>query len=336
MTRLTAAGSSGSQAAGALQRWSRRLFPAFATASLVTALLVITLGGVVRVTGSGLGCPDWPLCHGRLIPPPDVKAWIEYTHRLSASLASVFVVLMAVAGVGREGFRRGAVMPLVAPVLLAAQAGLGAITVRLEINAAVALTHTVVAMAFLALLAVIASGETPWRSAVGEPVQAALAGHPRGRRVRLTFMALAVVTYGLLISGAYVYRSGAPLACLGYPLCGAPPGTESARGLQDIHMLHRYVALATVLLTAHAMGVAWRLRLPTRHLIVLAGGISGLMALQVALGASNVLFRLPEWARLGHLVAASLAFALIVLTVGTVWRKPVLAEQPREASRAQA
>jgi cytochrome c oxidase assembly protein subunit 15 len=189
-------------------------------------------------------------------------------------------------------------------------------------------------MAFLALLAVIASGEAPWRSAVGQRVQAALAGHPRGRRVRLTFVALAVFTYGLLITGAYVYRSGAPLACLGYPLCGAPPGTESARGLHDIHMLHRYAALAAVLLTGHALGVAWRLKLPTRRLMMLAGGIGGLMALQVALGASNVLFRLPEWARLGHLVAASLAFALIVLTAGTVWRKPVAAERPREESRA--
>ena len=47
----------------------KRIFPAMAVASLVTALMAVTMGGVVRVTGSGLGCPDWPLCYGKSYLP---------------------------------------------------------------------------------------------------------------------------------------------------------------------------------------------------------------------------------------------------------------------------
>src|SRR5207245_9985474 len=63
-------------------------------AALVTYALVV-LGGVVRVSGSGLGCPDWPLCHGRLLPPLNLHAIIEYSHRTTASLASALIVLTA-------------------------------------------------------------------------------------------------------------------------------------------------------------------------------------------------------------------------------------------------
>ncbi|MFQ6027327.1 MAG: COX15/CtaA family protein, partial [Dehalococcoidia bacterium] len=66
---------------------------------------LVILGGVVRVTGSGLGCPDWPLCYGRVIPPLEMTAIIEYTHRLVAS-AIVGPLVLLVCGVVWLAHRR--------------------------------------------------------------------------------------------------------------------------------------------------------------------------------------------------------------------------------------
>ncbi|TMD17067.1 MAG: heme A synthase, partial [Chloroflexi bacterium] len=72
---------------------SRRVF----LLAAIFAYLQIALGGVVRVTGSGLGCPDWPLCHGRPYPPADLNAIIEYSHRTVGAITGVLIIATVVA-----------------------------------------------------------------------------------------------------------------------------------------------------------------------------------------------------------------------------------------------
>ena len=68
------------------------LFRRLAVLTAVFAYAQIALGGVVRVSGSGLGCPDWPLCHGRPYPPADAHAIIEYSHRAVGSVTGVLII----------------------------------------------------------------------------------------------------------------------------------------------------------------------------------------------------------------------------------------------------
>jgi heme A synthase len=126
------------------------------------------MGAIVRVTGSGLGCPDWPLCHGRLIPPPDIHAWLEYLHRLSVAFATLFVAAMTVAAFGWAPSRPHLLMALLPGVLLVVQSLLGAWAVLTELHGGVALAHTAVAMALLGSLAVAAARSAPWARRIGD------------------------------------------------------------------------------------------------------------------------------------------------------------------------
>ncbi len=219
-----------------------RLYPAAAVAALVSALVAATLGGVVRVTGSGLGCPDWPTCHGQIVPPLQLDAWVEYIHRLGAGSTIPLTLLATAAGLMRRPRRLGSSLLLCsAPLLLAIQVVLGALTVLLELPPGIALVHTAVALAFVSVLGLTVGGLARRPS---EPV--AEAG--RAGALRAVVIALLATTFITGVTGAWVYRSGASLACLGWPLCGSEAASAEHATLQVVHMLHRLVGVGLGLL----------------------------------------------------------------------------------------
>lgn len=268
-----------------------------ATAAVVSVFLLVIIGGVVRVTGSGLGCPDWPLCYGKILPPPEYTAIIEYTHRFVASVI-VGPLILAAAAVALARYRsdRWVWIPAAVSVpLLLAQGLLGGVTVLTELPGGIVALHLATAEALLAvcLLLMMASFRTPVVR------RGTAAGDGRHRWA----IAGAASVYAVIISGALVTAMGATGACITWPLCQGQ--AFPMQHLTAVHMFHRYVALALGALLLYAVwrcgagparpgatrGLAW---------ITLAAFIA-----QVAVGAATVWLDFqPHWRAL-HLTAAT-------------------------------
>jgi heme A synthase len=318
-------------------------FVALTVALLVSTLSLIALGGLVRITGSGLGCPDWPLCHGRIIPPFELAPWIEYLHRLAAATVSALLVAFTIAALAGYRSRRWIAIPaVVGPALLVVQILLGRWTVLHEIPPGVAWVHTAVAMAILACVAVPACAVyPPWRS-LSEHLAAAT-GQGRGVvRLARWLAVAAVAVYLLLLTGAYVTRAGASGACPGFPGCGAVADRPALAALQSIHMLHRAAAAVAALLVGLALLEAWRLGGNVAGLRQWVVGIGLVLLAQAGLGMTNVMLSLPLWSRGLHLVVAALLWAALVLLLTMLWRAVAstavarAAHAPTADRRAQA
>ena len=129
-------------------------FQKLAAATVVTAILLVMIGVIVRATASGLGCPDWPLCHGQLIPAlDDPKAWIEWVHRGVAVVIGFEVFGLAILAFLDLRDRRALLGAAVGAVLLVGfQAWLGRETVRLGNSGESVTAHLASAMALVGLL----------------------------------------------------------------------------------------------------------------------------------------------------------------------------------------
>src|SRR5437762_4637743 len=300
-------------------------FRALSVATALVTYALVVLGGVVRVSGSGLGCPDWPLCHGRVLPPLDLHAIIEYSHRTTASLTSVLVVATAVVAWVAWRNRRDLVIPATFAVgLLAIQVVLGAITVRLELPPMIVLAHLATAMALLGAVCVTAvSALTPQ-----------LAGGVDRVAMHRTLVA-AGGTYLLIISGSLVVGSGASGTCNAWPLCGGG-FSFGFDGLPAIQLLHRGVAAVIGLLIVFSLvSVLARHRRQPAVRATVALTLAAL-AFQVAVGAAVVTLHLPAVLRGLHLALASAVWSGTVILAVIASRLPP-AEQPleiRDASRS--
>jgi heme A synthase len=285
---------------------SRSIVPGLALSALISTILLIAMGSIVRVTGYGLGCPDWPLCYGRVIPPAVTGAWVEFAHRLLGAFASAQIVLLAVLA-WRDYRRRPWVLwPAIATVgLLIIQISLGGVHVIFEIPPVTGWVHTGVAMLIVGLVAVQVAGTLP---AIQSLRAVAIF---RNRRFAVWLSVTTGATYLLLLTGSYVTRSGASLACPSFPLCGS--NAPALRRLIDIQMLHRYAAYTVAALSV--VLIIWLLtRTQDRGLMRFAYIVAALLVVQLGLGASNVLLRLPMWSRILHLaVAATIWASLVVL-----------------------
>jgi len=258
-----------------------RRFLTLAWAAAVCTYLLIVLGAVVRITGSGLGCGEhWPLCNGHLFPPlDDIGTVIEWSHRLAAALVTGLVVALAVY---TWWYRVPSKLPYVATGLLALQIALGAVTVKLALPPWTVVLHLGTAMLLLATLLTISTGSSGLR-----PGSAAL-------------LLLAFVT---VLFGALTANLGAASACGGFPLCNGQVWT-SAGPLAVVHWTHRLLAYSLTIVAA-----IWAARSRrTGPAVVLL-----MIVLQIIVGATMVLHGLPRALQAVHVAVGAAVWASVVL-----------------------
>jgi heme A synthase len=287
---------------------------ALAAFGAVYTYALIVFGGIVRITGSGMGCgDDWPRCNGEWIPDFTFETVIEYTHRLLA--AGIGLVVLAVfiyaflnrhrPGIAGPG---GALRALsLGAVLLLAQVALGAITVRLELPTSVTVAHFITAMLFMATLIVAAVRSGALGARDGTERDGAAARRAWRLAAAAAVLGLVVVSFGALTANTPT----APQACRGFPLCNGaalPPASFPPAHLHWTHRLFAFLLFFHVLWAALAAA-----RAPIARAVRLAAATTlTLVVLQIAVAAALVILPLPWQLQAVHLaVGAAIWFALV-------------------------
>jgi heme A synthase len=285
--------------------------------TVFATLVLIGVGSTVRTTGSGLGCPDWPLCHGRLLPPMEKTSIIEYSHRTTASVVGLLVVLTALVTFRVRPHDRAIRWLAVASLpLLAIQAWLGKVTVERELPPEVVAFHLSMALLLLAVLSTIAAFAIlgSGRQLIRTPERAWFL-----RVAAIATVATAVV----VVAGTYVVGSAAGYACTSWPGCSqaAIPFVDGGR-MQSIQWLHRLVVLVGAAAVAWVVYTVWTMHEAGEWLRRGAYALGALFALQILSGGLNIWSHFSEGARVLHLVLGSTTWAvLFVLAVAGRYRR---------------
>jgi heme o synthase len=282
-------------------------FQRLAAATVVTVFLLVTIGVVVRATGSGEACPHWPGCFpGQFLPGLDADGhvWIEWIHRTVAALIGLLTLAMAIVAWRDHRDRRSIVWPAIgAVVLVGFQAWLGQETVRLGNSGPSVTAHLATAMALVGLLVyLLVRAWYPARLP------------SRGASQRFTLIATfgAAATFVLLLFGSNVTAQGAALVFSDWPLMNGsiqaigPTTPPDLAPLYAAHELHRYAAAVVFLILAGVAVAAWRLRASRPGQARLAILLLGLYVAQVIVGGLQVLTQLAPWTQTLHVAFGAL------------------------------
>jgi len=275
--------------------------------TILTTFVLFLWGALVRSTESGLACPDWPLCHGKIIPPFELPIMLEWTHRLLASLVGFLTLgLMAVILKNPEHRKQNGVIVAFTFVVLIAQALLGALTVKGLLHPSLVTIHLAVGMSFLLLLTWMmlraneASYEIP-------PICVSVKS-----KMSVAFWLLTLLIFIQIAWGGVVSSSHAGLACPDFPTClGAwvPP----LKGMVGLHFFHRILAysififIVGIFIQSRRYPMSRAFNKGVTMLLVI-------VVIQILFGITNVLLKLPTPIRIAHLGFATMLLAMSYVT----------------------
>ena len=281
-------------------------FPAWVAAAFVAVYINVVSGAFVRVTNSGLGCPDWPACHGRAVPPMNWNSIAEFTNRVMAFLVVMTTIGLAVCaarGVRRADRARWWMAFAVAAGTVA-EAPLGAVTIVTGLNPYVVMTH------FLLAIIVFSVATVLFIDVWGAP--AAGASRPAWLPV-----AVAVFTLWSLL----MITSGAVVT-----MAGTHPGASNVPriwNLLDAAYWHVRVAVSFVVVLAGFLFACSRLAVTGYRVPRLAWLVVVLTASQILIGEWQWRHQLPWWAVLAHVATATALWSAVIALGRSLVPRPV-------------
>jgi cytochrome c oxidase assembly protein subunit 15 len=284
--------------------------------TIVATFVLVVIGGTVRATGSGLGCPDWPTCHGKFVPSTDKHTLIEFSHRTAAFVVGLLFLAVTFFTFKTERKNRLVFwLAFTAGVLLLVQIILGGVTVKKELPAGIVATHLATAMAFMGVMIV-----TFTISLMRERGVRALSLNSETAFGRLAMLS-AGAAFATLVLGSYISGTDASLACHGWPLCNGSvfPGGGSAVGL---HVLHRLLAGMLGILLLALMYLAFEERRSQPLLLALTVFSGAAYVAQALVGAANIWTDLAAGVVVAHLSLAALLWCVTVLTSALAFYLP--------------
>jgi heme a synthase len=281
-----------------------------AYAALVALILVTVSGATVRLTGSGLGCDNWPRCGDTFLPETGHHAFVEFGNRVVGFVVGLTTLAAAFVG-WRARIPRGLMAATIGlPLLVLAQGILGGITVIFELHPLIVMGHFLLSLAAVALAVVVCVG-AEWLVRGGG--RTALP-----RWVRLLSYALVPLALALVVSGAFVTAAG--------PHSGGSDIRRLGNLLDAVYVHVRVTAVFGVAFLALVIGI-WRARVTARTELTVAGVTLGLLLAQMAVGETQWRNHLPWWLVLIHVVLATGVWTGIVAIAALV-RSPDAGREP--------
>ncbi len=269
----------------------------------VVVYFLIIFGSHVRVTDSGMGCPDWPLCKGSIGPIHGFHAFMEQTHRYIAGLVTILVAATAALAL-RFRTRPAAVTPaVITGAIVIVQVLLGAVTVFDGNGAPTVAAHLLAGLALLGGATVTAVATIIPRTDVSGP-----------RLSKLAWIALSGAAL-LYLSGSLVVNAEAEKACASFPLCPSDQPTHFV----VLHLIHRtMVIISSAALITFAVHV-WRTWSRHRGARALAGTLVALICATATLGILSALKKAPADLQDLHLAGAAAVLATSVALAAQGW-----------------
>ena len=301
---------------------SNNFFFRSALISTILSYLLIFVGGLVRVSGSGLGCPDWPKCFGRWVPPTSIEqipahidptafnivlAWIEYGNRMLGVIVGISILLMTIIAV--IYFKKNSKIlfsSLLSLFLVVANGGLGAIVVSSVLNPFIVSLHMILA---LFLVSVLSYATIESYKLINTQK---FTGIFLSKKISISLIALWIFIVIEILLGTGI-RTNIELIAIDNPLLSKGELLDS---LNSYKYLHSILGFSLLFLSFYLCYLFKDDFLGLSKQLVLF--IFVMIILQIFLGELMIFFELPQLTRLFHTWGSSWLVGIIIILYNTL------------------